>query len=71
MWRFVPERKALWGLVIEVKYGSLRAGWCSLAAKGSYGASVWKYIRKGWDIFYKFMRLEVGDGYNVRFWHDL
>jgi len=33
--------------------------------------SVWKYIQRGWDNFYKFLRLEVGDGYNVRLWHDL
>jgi hypothetical protein len=57
--------------VIEVKYGSLRGGWCSLIAVRSYGMSVWKHIRRGWDHFYEFVCLEVGDGYNVRFWHDL
>jgi hypothetical protein len=53
--------------VIEVKYESLRGGWCSLEVVGSYGESFWKYIRRGWDTFYKFVSLEVGDGYNVRF----
>jgi hypothetical protein len=38
---------------------------------GGCGVSVWKYIRRGWDTFYMFVRLEVGDGYNIRFWHDL
>jgi hypothetical protein len=38
---------------------------------GSYGVSVWKYIRRGWYTFAKFVRLEVGNGYHVRFWHDL
>jgi hypothetical protein len=57
--------------VIEVKFESLRGGWCSLEVVGPYGVSVWKYIRRGWDMFYKFVRLEVGDGYNVWFWHDL
>jgi len=71
MWRFVQEQEALWRSVIDVKYESLRGGWCSLAAGGFHGVSVWKYIQKGWDIFYKFVRLEAGDGYNVRFWHDL
>jgi len=33
--------------------------------------SVWKHIRKGWDNFYNFVCFEVGDGYNVRFWHDI
>jgi hypothetical protein len=35
--------------------------WCEL----------WKYIRRGCDTFAKFVQLEVGDGYHVRFWHDL
>jgi hypothetical protein len=71
LWRFAKEREALWRLVIEVKYGSLRGGWCSAEVVGSYGVRVWKYIGRGWDNFYKFVRLEVGDGYNVQFWHDL
>jgi hypothetical protein len=56
--------------VINVEYGSVRGGWCSLPVAGSYGVSVWKYIRRGWDTFAKYVRLEVGDGYHVRFWHD-
>jgi len=44
LWRFAKEREALWRLVIEVKYGSLRGGWCSAEVVGSYGVSVWKYI---------------------------
>jgi hypothetical protein len=31
--------------------------------------SVWKHIRRECDTFYKFVRFEVGDGYNVQFWH--
>jgi hypothetical protein len=62
MWRFVQEHKALCWSVINVKYGSVRGGWCSLPAAGSYGVSVWKYIRRGWDTFAKYVRLEVGDG---------
>jgi hypothetical protein len=65
------EWEALWRSVIKVKYGSLRGGWCSIEVVGSDGVSVRKYIRRGWDTFYKFVHLEVGDGYNVRFWHDL
>jgi hypothetical protein len=33
--------------------------------------SVWKYIQRGWDTFAKYVRLEVGDGYQDPFWHDL
>jgi hypothetical protein len=51
MWRFAKEREVLWRSVIEVKYGSLRGGWCSSEVVGSYDVSVWKYIRRGWDNF--------------------
>jgi hypothetical protein len=68
MWRYDLEREALWRLVIEVKYGSLRGGWCSTEVVGTYGMSVWKHIRRGWETFYKFVRFGVGGGYNVRFW---
>jgi hypothetical protein len=37
--------------VIEVKYESVRGSWCSLPAVGSYGVSVWKYIRRGRIFF--------------------
>jgi hypothetical protein len=32
---------------------------------------LWKFIRKGWETFSKFLRYEVGDGIRTRFWHDL
>ena len=57
--------------MIEVKYGSVRGGWCSLPVTGPYGVSVWKFIRRGWDNVAKFLRFEVGDGSHIRFWHDL
>jgi hypothetical protein len=40
IWRFSQERDALWRSVIEVKYGSVRGGWCSLPVTGPYGVSV-------------------------------
>jgi hypothetical protein len=71
IWRFSQERNALWRSVIEVKYGSMRGGWCSLPVTVPYGVSVWKFIRRGWDNVAKFLRFEVGDGSHIRFWHDL
>jgi len=71
IWRFSQERDALWRSVIEVKYGSVRGGWCSLPVTGPFGVYVWKFIRKGWDNVAKFLRFEVGDGSHIRFWHDL
>jgi len=57
--------------VIEVKYGSVRGGWSSLPVTGSYGVSVWKFIRRGWDNVAKYLRFDVGEGSHIRFWHDL
>jgi hypothetical protein len=71
IWRFSQERDAFWRLVIEVKYGSVRGGWSSLPATGSYGVSVWKFIRRGWDNLAKYLRFEVGEGSHISFWHDL
>jgi hypothetical protein len=32
---------------------------------------VWKYIRRGWEGFFKYVRYEVGDGSKMHFWHDV
>jgi len=71
IWRFSQKRNALWKSLIEVKYGSVRGGWCSLPVMGPYDVSVWKFIRRGWDNVAKYLRFEVGDGSHIRFWHDL
>ena len=31
--------------------------------------SLWKHIRRGWDIFCNFTSVEVGDGSCTKFWH--
>jgi len=71
IWRFSQEHNALWRSVIEVKYGSVRGGWCSLPVTGPYGVNVGKFIRRGWDNVAKYLRFEVGDGSHIHFWHDL
>jgi len=40
-------REALWRLVIDVKFESLRGGWCSKEVLGTFGVGVWKHIRRG------------------------
>jgi hypothetical protein len=66
------ERDALWRLVVETKYDyHLWGGWCSKDVVRPFKVGVWKYIRRGEEVFSKFVRYEVGDGYKVRFWHDL
>lgn len=32
---------------------------------------LWKFIRRGWDGFVRFVRCDVEDGSKVRFWHEL
>jgi hypothetical protein len=48
--------------VVDIKYSSMRGGWCSKDFGGPLGVRVWKCIRKGWDIFTAHVRYEVGDG---------
>jgi len=45
LWRFAFERDALWRKVVNIKYGSMRGGWCSKEVVGSFGVGVWKSIR--------------------------
>jgi hypothetical protein len=81
LWRYAMEREALWRLVIEAKYESMRGGWCSNEVMGTYGVGVWKHIRKGWDKFSNVVQskkkkvfqccpFEVGVGSKVSFLHD-
>jgi hypothetical protein len=32
--------------------------------------SLWKYIRRGWKEFSSHTIFELGDGSEIRFWHD-
>jgi hypothetical protein len=29
LWRFATERDALWRRLVDIKYDSIRGGWCS------------------------------------------
>jgi hypothetical protein len=71
LWRFVHEREALWRSVVDAKYGSSWAGWCSLDPHGSQGVGLWKNIRKGWSLFSSHTRFILGNGFRIRFWDDV
>jgi hypothetical protein len=71
LWRYALEMDALWRKVVDFKYGSMRGGWCSKEVGGSFGAGVWKCIRRGWDAFPAHVRYEIGNGSKVLFWHDV
>ena len=70
LWRFGNERETLWRQVIHSKYGSLPGGWASANIPGPYGVGLWKNIKKDWAHFTCFLRFEVGDGTQIKFWND-
>ena len=71
LWRFGNEREALWRQVILSKYGSLLGVWTSGTILGPYGVGLWKNIWKDWVRFSRFLRFEVGDGTQIKFWTDI
>jgi hypothetical protein len=58
-------------VVVDSKFGSSWGGWCSNETLEVYEVGLWKNIRRVWGKFSNHTRFEVGDGSNVRFWHDL
>ncbi|KAG6730538.1 hypothetical protein I3842_01G085400 [Carya illinoinensis] len=44
--------------------------WCSKEARGAYGVSLWKFIRKEWESFVKHVNFVVGEGSRISFWFD-
>lgn len=41
----VMEHKSLWRKVVGGKYGVVPRGWCSEMGRGTFGVSLWRYIR--------------------------
>jgi hypothetical protein len=71
LWRFAMERSSFWRRVVDIKYGTMRGGWCSKDVGEPYGVGVWRCIRRGRAGFADHVRYEVGDGLKVLFWHDV
>ncbi|KAG7950083.1 hypothetical protein I3843_13G094100 [Carya illinoinensis] len=71
LWRFAREPDSLWKLVIEKKYGSLWGEWCTREVSGAHGVGLWKHIRRGWEVFNRFVKLQVGTGTMIKFWSDV
>jgi hypothetical protein len=38
---------------------------------GPFGVGLWKHTRRGWDLFARNVRFEVGLGSKILFWHDM
>jgi hypothetical protein len=71
LWCCGLKREAWWRVVLDGKYGSSWGGWCSREPVGAYEVGFWKNIMRGWGKVSSHTRFEVGDGSNIRFWHDL
>ena len=71
LWRYGHEREALWRRVIDCKYGSEVGGWTTRVSRDPHGVSLWKHIRRGWNLLSQHVRFEVGDSTHIRFWKDL
>jgi len=71
LWRYAHERGAWWKSVVDAKYGSTWAGWCSLLPLGIHRVGLWKNIRKGWSLLCSYIRLILGNGSRIRFWDDV
>jgi hypothetical protein len=56
---------------METIYDSMSGGWFSKEIVGPFGVGVWKYVRREWGVFSRFVRYEVGDGSTIKFSHDL
>jgi hypothetical protein len=70
LWRFGLEESHLWRRVVAAKYGVGRGDWTTSLPRGSYGCSLWRHIRKWWEVFSTHIGFEVGLGTRVSFWHD-
>ncbi|KAG2707779.1 hypothetical protein I3760_05G162800 [Carya illinoinensis] len=71
LWGFAREPDSLWKLVIEKKYGGLWGDWCTREVNGAHGVGLWKHIRRGWEVFNRFVRIQVGIGTRIKFWSDV
>ena len=58
------NRHKIWHHVVGGGVGVL------IVCRGLYGVCLWKYIRKGWDVFCRLIIFKVGDGSSIKFWHD-
>jgi hypothetical protein len=66
-WKMETE-EGLWQEILSKKYGG---GKClALAVKKPGDSQFWASLMKIKEIFYRFVKKELGDGKNTRFWED-
>ena len=70
LWRYGTKSEHLQRRIIKAKYGN-ELGVCSHSIDGPYSVNLWKFIRRSWLIFSRFLQFDVGDGIKVKFWHNV
>lgn len=56
---------------MDSKFGSWWGEWCSNETPEPYEVGLWKNIKKGWRMISSHTRFQMGDGFKIRFWHDV
>lgn len=56
--RYAMKEHALWRSKIAEKYGAEQGDWTGEEVRGAYGVSVWKTIKKEWEVMRNFHSLE-------------
>ncbi|KAF9602254.1 hypothetical protein IFM89_026339 [Coptis chinensis] len=70
-WRFGTEHGVLWRKIITAKYGLQSIGGRPPDVTTTYGCSLWRGILASKSLFFSGVRYCVGQGNNIRFWHDV
>lgn len=61
---------SLWvGGLVEINHHL--EGWCYNVVSRSHKVRLWKHIKRSWDIYVSKRHFTVGNGKNVKFWHDI
>ena len=71
IWRFPREGDGLWHRVMASIYGTHPNEWdANTVVRWCYRCQ-WKAIAQGYNQFFQFTHLVVGNGERIRFWEDL
>ena len=70
LWRFSLDWESLWTKIIHGKFGELEEGWTTWGVTDSFGMSIWKNIRRGWENFSLRLTIQIRNGRHTRFWWD-
>ncbi|CAL1356871.1 unnamed protein product [Linum trigynum] len=70
LWRFAVERGSWWQGLINYKYPNEVSCWQTKRERSGFSKSVWANISKGYDQFWNFAAIDLGNGTQVSFLYD-